>query len=198
MKIGVTGIFASGKGTVCKMFEELGAKVIDTDEVARDVVAPGTEGLATLVKEFGKEILGKDGGLDRRRFGILVFKDSEKVMRLNQITHPLILKMASEIIAKHPDSIFMINTPLLFESGFDKFMDRNIVVTAGTEQAVARGVKRDNISAEEIRDRLNNQISLNEKIKRADDVIDNSGTLENTKNQVIKIWNALTISTRKE
>ncbi len=198
MKIGVTGIFASGKGTVCKMFEELGARIIDTDELARDVVAPGTEGLARLVKEFGSEILGPDGGLDRRRFGMLVFKDSEKVRRLNQITHPLILQAAADQFSRHPDAIFMVNTPLLYEAGFDKFMDQNIVVTAGTDQAVERGVKRDNISAEEIRDRLNNQISLNEKMKRADHVIDNSGTLENTKNQVIKIWNALTISTRKE
>ncbi|TAL33840.1 MAG: dephospho-CoA kinase [Spirochaetes bacterium] len=198
MKIGVTGIFASGKGTVCKMFEELGARVIDTDELARDVVAPGTEGLETLVREFGTGILGPDGALDRRRFGVLIFKDKVKVNRVNQITHPLILKRAAEAFEKNPGAVFMINTPLLFESGFDKFMDATIVVTAGTEQAVERGVKRDNISAEEIRDRLNNQISLNEKIRRADHVIDNSGTLENTKKQVIKIWNALTISTKKE
>jgi len=92
----------------------------------------------------------------------------------------------------------MVNTPLLFESGFDRFMDLNIVVTANTDQALERGALRDNITKEEIRERLNNQISLNEKIKKADYVIDNSGGLENTRRQVVEIWNTLTNSTRKE
>ncbi len=198
MKIGVTGIFASGKGTVCAMFEELGARIIDTDIIARDIVEPGTEGLAFLVEEFGPEIIGNDGALDRRGFGNLVFKDPERVKRLNEITHPLILKKAAEIFQSTPKAIFMVNTPLLFESGFDRFMDKNIVVTAGTEQALERGSLRDNISKEEIQDRLNNQISLNEKVKRADYVIDNSGGLENTRRQVVEIWNTLKNSTRRE
>ncbi len=198
MKIGVTGIFASGKGTVCAMFEELGARVIDTDIIARDIVEPGTEGLAFLVEEFGPEIIGNDGALDRRGFGNLVFKDPERVKRLNEITHPLILKKAAEIFQSTPEAIFMVNTPLLFESGFDRFMDKNIVVTAGIEQALERGSLRDNISKEEIQDRLNNQISLNEKVKRADYVIDNSGGLENTRRQVVEIWNTLKNSTRRE
>ncbi len=198
MKIGVTGIFASGKGTVCAMFEELGARVIDTDIIARDIVEPGTEGLKMLVGEFGPEILGTDGSLDRRGFAGLVFKNPELVKRLNAITHPLILKKASEIFESAPGAVFMVNTPLLFESGFDRFMDKNIVVTAATEQALERGALRDRISREEIQDRLNNQISLNEKIKRADYVIDNSGGLENTRRQVVEIWNTLTNSTRTE
>jgi len=198
MKIGVTGIFASGKGTVCAMFEELGARIIDTDIIARDIVEPGTEGLALLVVEFGPEIIGNDGALDRRGFGNLVFKDPQRVKRLNEITHPLILKKAAEIFQNAPNSIFMVNTPLLFESGFDRFMDKNIVVTSATEQALERGSLRDNISKEEIQDRLNNQISLNEKVKRADYVIDNSGGLENTRRQVVEIWNTLKNSTRRE
>lgn len=197
MKIGVTGIFASGKGTVCAMFAELGAGVIDTDILAREIVAPGSEGLGLLIKEFGSGILTEDGTLDRRSFANLVFKDPSKVRRLNELTHPLILKKAMEIIAADPERIYMVNTPLLFESGFDRHMDKNIVVTADPEDAVKRGVRRDGISAQEIRDRLNNQISLNEKVKRADYVIDNSATIENTRRQVVEIWNILTASRPK-
>ena len=198
MKICVTGIFASGKGTVCAMFEELGARVIDTDIIARDVVEPGTEGLLRLVEEFGPGILAEDGALDRRGFARLVFKDSQSVKRLNAITHPLILRRVTEILQSDPGAVFMVNTPLLFESGFDRLMDYNIVVTADTDQVLERGELRDNISREEIQERLKNQISLNEKIERADYVIDNSGALENTRRQVVEIWNTLTNSTRRE
>jgi len=192
MKIGVTGIYASGKGTVCALFEELGARVIDTDIVAREVVEPGSAGLEQLVGEFGKEILSDDGTLDRRAFANAVFNDQGRVARLNEITHPLILGRVVDTISRSPGDIYMINTPLLFESGFNKFMDRNIVVTAGTDQVLRRGVLRDNISEDEIKARLNFQISLNEKIKLADYVIDNSHSIENTKRQVLEIWNILT------
>ncbi|HDP79987.1 MAG TPA: dephospho-CoA kinase [Spirochaetes bacterium] len=197
MKIGVTGIFASGKGTVCAMFEELGAGVIDTDILAREIVEPGTEGLLLLVEEFGKGILDEAGELNRRAFANIVFKDPEKVRRLNEITHPLILKRAMEIVSRDPGKIYMINTPLLFESGFNRYMDKNIVVTADTDEAVKRGVKRDGITEEEIRDRLKSQISLNQKAQWADYVIDNSLSIENTRRQVVDIWNTLTASRPK-
>jgi dephospho-CoA kinase len=191
MKVGVTGIFASGKGTVCNMFQELGARVIDTDILARDIVMPGTKGLDSLVNEFGADILNPDGTLNRRGFANIVFKDALKVKKLNKITHPIILKKMMDICLEDPDRIFMINTPLLFESNFNKFMDKNIVVTAHTQQVLTRGIQRDNITENEIKERLKNQISLKEKIKMADYVIDNSGILENTKRQVINIWNIL-------
>lgn len=197
MKIGVTGIYASGKGTVCSMFQDLGAQVIDTDILAREIVMPGADGLKALVREFGVEILAADGGLDRRAFANIVFKSPEKVSRLNEITHPLILQKVIDSVAQSPDDIFMINTPLLFESGFDRVMDKNIVVVANRSQVLERGVKRDNISEQEIMDRLDHQISLNEKVKMADHVIDNSSTLENTKRQVLEIWNSLTNSRQK-
>ncbi len=197
MKIGVTGIFASGKGTVCSMFQDLGARVIDTDILAREIVMPGADGLKALVREFGKGILTPDGGLDRRAFANIVFKSPEKVSRLNEITHPLILKRVMDIVAESPGDIYMINTPLLFESGFDKIMDRNIVVVAKREQVLERGVKRDRITEQEIIDRLDHQFSLNEKVKLADHVIDNSSTLENTKRQVLEIWNSLTNSRQR-
>ena len=190
MRIGVTGIFASGKGTVCALFEELGASVIDTDIVAREIVEPGTEGLAAIIREFGEEFLAEDGSLKRREFGMAVFKDEKKVARLNSITHPLILKEVLE--RSEGDGIFMINTPLLFESHFDREMDQNIVVVAEVNQAVSRGMERDKISETEIRERLNHQIPLNKKVELADYVIDNSGSQGETKRQVKELWKILT------
>jgi dephospho-CoA kinase len=195
MKVGVTGIFASGKGTVCEMFEELGAIVIDTDILARDVVAPGTEGLQKLIEVFGDSIVD-NGRLDRRYLANVVFKDDEKVRQLNSITHPLILQKAMDIVSRNTGRIFMINTPLLFESGFNRYMDTNIVVLAKTNQVLERGVERDGISREEIQERLKYQISLNEKKKMADYVIDNSGTRENTRKQVEEIWNILNMNSK--
>lgn len=191
MKIGVTGIFASGKGTVCTMFEELGARIIDTDILARQVVEPGSRGLKELIKEFGNTILDQNGNLNRREFANTVFSDPEKVKKLNSITHPLILELMNEIINKAPDEIYMVNTPLLFETNFHRQMDANLVVTAGDKQVIQRGTKRDGITEEEIRNRLNFQISLKEKVKKADYVIDNSGSLENTRRQVIETWTTL-------
>jgi dephospho-CoA kinase len=191
MKVGVTGIYASGKGTVCEMFGELGAWVIDTDIIAREIVEPGSEGLKMLIGEFGRDILDPDGTLNRRGLAKMVFNDPDRVKRLNGITHPLILNKTLELTVKNEGAIYMVNTPLLFEAGFDQYMDKNIVVTAGNDQVIKRGINRDGITETEIRDRLKNQISLNDKIKKADYVIDNSGALENTKRQVLSIWKTL-------
>lgn len=194
MRIGVTGIFASGKGTVCEMFRELGAGVVDTDIVAREIMEPGAIGLRRVVKEFGDSFINSDGTLDRRGFANSVFTSAEKVKRLNEVTHPLIKEIVLERTSG--DGIFMVNTPLLFESGFDKLMEKNIVVTAGNDQVLVRGSKRDNITPEEIKERLKHQIPLNEKVKLADYVIDNSGNIDNTKRQVADIWNILTLNRR--
>ena len=190
MRIGVTGIYASGKGTVCSMFQELGAIVIDTDIIAREIVTPPSPILDTLVQTFGCEILNSDGTLNRRHLATKVFADKTLVNKLNEITHPAIL---NEVLKRSEDrnNIYMVNTPLLFETVFYKYMDKNIVVIANTEQVLKRGVIRDGITEEEIKARLNHQISLKEKIKLADYIIDNSGSLENTKKQVEKLWKTL-------
>jgi len=190
MRIGVTGIFASGKGTVCEMFRELGAGIVDTDIVAREIMGPGAIGLKRVIEEFGDSFISSDGTLDRRGFANSVFSSAGKVKRLNELTHPLILDIVMERTSGA--GIFMVNTPLLFESGFDKYMEKNIVVTAGNDQVLVRGSKRDNITPEEIKERLKHQIPLNEKVKLADYVIDNSGNIDNTKRQVADIWNILT------
>ena len=189
MRVGVTGIFASGKGTVCEMFRELGAEVIDTDIIAREIMEPGQDALKQIIASFGSEFINSDGTLDRRGFANSVFGNNEKVRILNEITHPAIKKIVIE--RSSGNKIYMINTPLLFEAEFDKFMDYNIIVTANENQVLARGSKRDKISEDEIKERLKHQIPLNEKVKLADYVIDNSGSIEHTKGQVINLWKIL-------
>ena len=189
MRVGVTGIFASGKGTVCELFRELGAVVIDTDIIAREIMEPGQDGLKSVIEKFGPDFINPDGTLDRRGFANSVFGNKEKVRILNEITHPAIQKIVEE--RSSGKGIFMINTPLLFESGFDKIMQYKIVVTAGDDQVLDRGSKRDKILEDEIKERLKHQIPLNEKVKLADYIIDNSGTIEDTKRQVVDLWKIL-------
>jgi len=186
MRIGVTGIFASGKGTVCAMFGELGAEVIDTDLLAREIMEPGSVVISQIESVFGQQFIDKDGSLKRRKLANHVFKDEALVEKLNAITHPAILDLVIE--RSSGSGIYMVNTPLLFESGFDKYMDYNIVVAAFSDQVIERGIKRDNISSEEIKERLNHQIPLNEKKKLADYIVDNSGSFEQTKRQVTDLW----------
>ncbi|MCX8122579.1 MAG: dephospho-CoA kinase [Spirochaetes bacterium] len=190
MRIGVTGIYASGKGTVCSMFEQLGAIVIDTDIIARQIVTPPSPVLDTLVKTFGDDILNQDGTLNRRYLAQKVFTCKKNVDMLNSITHPAIFHEVMQR-SNNSNSIYMINTPLLFETEFYKYMDKNIVVIANTDQVIKRGVIRDGISEDEIKARLNYQISLKEKMQLADYIIDNSGSLENTKKQVEELWKTL-------
>jgi len=189
MRVGVTGIFASGKGTVCEMFGELGAEIIDTDIIAREIMEPGQEALQQIIERFGSVFINSDGTLDRRGFANSVFGNNEKVKILNDITHPAIKKIVIERTCD--DKIYMINTPLLFEAEFDKFMDYNIIVTANEDQVLSRGSKRDKIPEDEIKERLKHQIPLKEKVKLADYIIDNSGSIEHTKGQVVNLWKTL-------
>ena len=198
MKIGVTGVYASGKGTVCAMFRELGAHVLDTDTIAREIVEPGSDILLRLKEEVGTDIINKNGTLNRIKLADIVFKDKKKVSLLNRITHPPILQRVKDIIQSSSSQFFVVNIPLLYESGFDRYMDKNIVVTAHDDQIIERGIKRAGITENEIRNRLKNQISLKEKIKKADYIIDNSYTIENTRRQVIEIWNNLTKEGKRE
>jgi dephospho-CoA kinase len=190
MKLGITGNFASGKGTVCSFFQELGAIVIDTDIIARDIVSPGSDCLKKLINAFGESFIDSSGNLRRRELAIEAFSSDEKTAILNGILHPAIKSKVAELTADSGKT-YVINTPLLFESGFDDMMDVIITVSSDQESLISRGMHRDKISAEEIKMRLSHQFSLKEKEKRSDYVIDNSGDLENTKKQVVAIWNRI-------
>ncbi|MBP8082531.1 MAG: dephospho-CoA kinase [Spirochaetes bacterium] len=190
MRIGVTGNYSSGKSTVCSFFEELGGVIIDTDIIARKVLERGSSGLKKIIETFGEEYILPDGELDRRKLAYHVFKSEELTRTLNLIVHPLI----SDIVIKESiedDRIYFINAPLLFEAKLNPLMEKNIIVVADEKLMFERGKARDNLSEEEIRDRLSRQFSVKEKIKFSDYVIYNSGDLTETRRQVEDIWKTL-------
>jgi len=190
MRVGVTGNYSSGKSTVCSFFEELGGAVIDTDIIARQVLEKGSNGLKKIIEVFGEEFLLPDGHLDRRKLAYHVFKSEELTKKLNLIVHPLI----SDIVIKESkgnDRIYFINAPLLFEAKLNPLMEKNIIVVAEEKLMIERGIARDKLSEEEIRDRLSRQFSVKEKIKFSDYVIYNSGDLTETRRQVQDIWKIL-------
>ena len=195
MRVGVTGNYASGKGTVCDIFGEFGAYHIDTDVISREISSPGTNGYQRIINCFGNSYLLDSGELDRRKLGKAVFTDPTMLSELTSILYPLILEQTLKL-SQDNSKIHMINAPVLFEAGFDRYMDTIIVVSAPLSSSINRGKIRDGLSTEEILSRLENQISLNEKIKAADYVIDNSGTIEQTRIQAEAIWNNL-ISSKK-
>jgi dephospho-CoA kinase len=190
MRVGVTGNYASGKGTVCSLFEQLGAIIIDTDLISRQLMSPDQETYRQVLSAFGKDYLNEDKTINRRKLGSYVFADKERIEVLNSIVHPAILDQTLHL-SSNKQNIYMINAPLLFEARFDKYMDMIIVVKASTDQLITRGIIRDSLSSQEIKDRLSHQKSLNEQMEKADYIIDNSGEIDITRKQVNEIWNKI-------
>lgn len=191
LKVGLTGGIASGKSHVSRTFAELGCTVYDSDQIARDVVAPETPGLQRLVAEFGKEILNADGSLDRAKLGALVFGDESKRQRLNQILHPLIIAEQDRLIrqeeARNPAGIIIIDAALMIETGSYKRFDALIVVYCNREEQLARLMRRNHLSRPEAEARINSQMATEEKLKYADYVIDSSGSFEQTRAITIEV-----------
>jgi dephospho-CoA kinase len=182
LRIGLTGGIASGKSTVADLFAARGITVIDTDEIAREVVAPGTAGLAMITAAFDPEILRPDGTLDRAALRKKVFADDRLREQLEAILHPLIRAATLEEAAKHADDNYQIFVvPLLVETGFRELVDRVLVVDCPTEMQRARLMARDAESNTSANDMIRAQISREERLAVADDVIHNdaeSGALE--------------------
>nr|WP_298724644.1 dephospho-CoA kinase [uncultured Steroidobacter sp.] len=178
MLIALTGGIASGKSAVAELFAQLGAPVFDTDQIARDVVEPGTPTLARLVAEFGSEILDANGRLDRARMRDRVFADPEQRKRLEAITHPAIREelAARAQRAEGPYQIHVI--PLLVESGRADLYDRVLLVDTSEETQLERLLARDGSSPEQARQILAAQASREDRLDAADDVIVNTGTLQ--------------------
>jgi dephospho-CoA kinase len=196
MLIGLTGGISSGKDTVASFLRELGVTIIDADEISREIVKPGMPAWAELVEEFGSEILSPDNTIDRSKLGKIVFNEPSQLQRLNGITHPKIIaeekKRIQSILKINPKAIIVVNAALLIESGNYKNMDKVIVVYADEKVQIERAMKRDHLSLSEVQKRIDAQIPLNEKSKYADFLIDNNGTFKNTKEQVEKVFKALT------
>ncbi len=175
LKIGLTGGIASGKSAVADLLGEFGATIIDTDVIARDVVAPGEAGLAAVADAFGAGILGADGTLDRARLRKLVFADPAKRRQLEAILHPLIRAraLAAAAAATGPYAVFVV--PLLVETDFRALVDRVLVVDCDPQTQIDRLTARDGIPVAEAQRMLAAQAGRDERLAAADDLIDNNG-----------------------
>ncbi len=193
--VGVTGGVASGKTTVSRMFEEEGAYLIEADQIARELVQPHSPAWRQITRVFGKEILEKDGTIDRKRLGNQAFSDSGQRRLLNEILHPRIKKemgkRASKIGRKDPHAIVVFDVPLLVETGFHREVDRVVVITSKETQQIERLKKRAGMSEEETRRIISSQMDLEEKVKAADFVIRNEGSIEEIRRRVREVFQEL-------
>ncbi len=184
---GLTGGIGTGKSTVCRILRELGITVVAADDVGRQVVAPGSAGLATIVEAFGEEILDPTGALDRRTLGALVFGDAGKRRQLEEIIHPLVQQYSQALFTEFTNAgvpIIVYESALLFETNRQHEMLRTIVVTASKAQRVARVQQRDGVTPEQVRARIQAQMDEEAKRRRADYVLDNNGDEEDLRRQV--------------
>ncbi len=195
MVIGVTGGAGAGKTLVATELERLGAKVIDADVIAREVVEPGGEALIEIEKTFGGEVIDSDGTLKRKALAELVFSDAEKLKELNSITHPRIRAEIDRRIkgfqASSPDALIVVNAALLMEVGHETDMDKVVLVTAPTDMRVERMVRRDKITPKEALDRMRSQMSEDEKKKKANFIIDNVGSKEELQRKTAELFKVL-------
>ena len=188
LRIGLTGGIGSGKSTVSRLLGEHGAVVVDADVIAREVVAPGTQGLAAIVEAFGPTVLAADGSLDRPGLAAVVFADPEARRRLDGIVHPLVRARAGELEAAAPaDAVVVHDVPLLAETGQGSSYDLVVVVEADPAVRVARLVQR-GLTADDARARIAVQATDEQRRAIADVVLDNSGTPEQLAEQVDRFW----------
>ena len=191
MKIGLTGGIGSGKSTVAAMFAKLGAIVIDADAISRELVEPGQPALHELVEEFGDGIIAADGSLRRSELARIAFQDSTATQRLNSIMHPLIRAETERRLAAAGDcDVVLYDMPLLFETGQEQLVDVVVVVDVPEAMQVRRAVGR-GLDEEDVRRRMQVQVSRSMRVTEADFVIDNSGSRRDTERQVRGIWNQL-------
>lgn len=191
-RVGLTGGIAAGKSAVSRVLRDLGAVVIDADQLAREVVAKGTPGLDAVVAEFGPEVLGADGELDRPAMARLVFADDDARRRLEGIVHPLVFERIVELEAAAPDDAVVVHDiPLLAESGRAGTFDAVIVVDTPEEVQVERMVRDRGWDEEEARSRIRAQASRQDRLAIATHVVDNTGTLEDLRDQVAEVFEEL-------
>lgn len=192
--VGLTGGIACGKSTVAAQLAELGVPIVDADALAREVVAPGTPGLAAIVERFGPDVLLADGSLDRKKLGEQVFSDPDARRALNAITHPRIAAAGMEklrALADHPAPYRVYEAALLVENGMAKAFAALVVVTVDEATQLARLMARDGSTEDEARARIASQLPLAKKVEVADHVIDNSGAPEDTRTRVRALHDAL-------
>ena len=195
MRVGLTGGIGSGKSAVAAVFQELGALVIDTDQLAREVVAPNSDGLREIARAWPQVVRG--GALDRPALAEIVFSDPAARDRLNAIVHPHVRRLAFERErGVAPAQIVVHVVPLLFETGYNEICDRSVVVIAPVEQRLARVLARDGIDEAHARARMAAQISPNEARERADYVVENDADFTALHQRATAVFEALESSTK--
>ncbi|MEU2153567.1 dephospho-CoA kinase [Streptomyces sp. NPDC019396] len=193
LKVGLTGGIGAGKSEVSRLLVSYGATLIDADRIAREVVEPGTPGLAAIVETFGPEILTADGTLDRPRLGSIVFADPDRLAGLNAIVHPLVGARSAELEATAgPDAIVIHDVPLLTENHLAPLYDVVVVVEASEDTQLDRLVRLRGMTEADARARMAAQATREERRAIADLVVDNDGSLESLEPRVREVWEALT------
>ena len=189
LKVGLTGGIGAGKSEVSRLLASYGAVLIDADKIAREVVEPGTPGLAAVVEAFGPEVLTAEGTLDRPKLGSIVFADPERLATLNAIVHPLVGARSMELeAAAGPDAVVVHDVPLLTENNLAGLYDLVAVVDASPETQLDRLVRLRGMTESEVRARMAAQATRDQRRAIADLVIDNDGPLEQLEPQVRKVW----------
>jgi dephospho-CoA kinase len=192
MRVGLTGGIASGKSSVSRILAELGATVVDADRLAREVVAPGTPGLAQVVAAFGPDVLTAEGEMDRAKVGAIVFADAGQRQVLEGIIHPLVRARGAELeTAAGPGAVVVHDIPLLVETGQAGSFDAVVVVDAPEQTQIDRMIAQRGWSEDEARARIAAQASREQRRAAATYVIDNTGTLEDLRHQVTEVFEEL-------
>jgi dephospho-CoA kinase len=191
MIVGVTGGIGSGKSTVTEMLAEHGAAVIDADAIAREIVEPGTPGLAALVEAFGPSIVRDDGSLNRGALAAIAFADPDATAKLNHIMHPRIAAAARQRIAAAGSQVVVYDMPLLFETGQQGLVDHVIVVDVPEELQIRRAVELRGLDRADVERRMQVQLTRADRLAAADTVIDNSGDLSQTRASVEQFWRSV-------
>ncbi|MGM0445925.1 MAG: dephospho-CoA kinase [Bacillota bacterium] len=188
MIIGLTGGIATGKSTVAKFLEEMNIKVIDSDKIAHEILNY-KETINEIEEEFGSTVLNKDGSINRKKLGEIVFDDLDKLKKLESITHHRIFGVIDEKINKNkPDNeIIVLDAPLLFETSLDNKVDETWVIYTDKKTQIKRLKKRDGLDKDDALKRIKAQMPLEEKINKADIIIDNTGTKEELKEKVKRL-----------
>ncbi|KOG37921.1 dephospho-CoA kinase [Streptomyces decoyicus] len=192
VKVGLTGGIGAGKSEVSRLLASYGAVIVDADKIAREVVEPGTPGLAAVVAEFGDGVLTPDGTLDRPKLGGIVFSDPEKLKALNAIVHPLVGARSAELEASAgPEAVVVHDVPLLTENGLAPLYDLVVVVDAAAGTQLDRSVRLRGMAEDEVKSRMAAQATREQRLAVADLVIDNDGPLEALEPQVRAVWERL-------
>ena len=191
LKIGLTGGIGTGKSSVTEAFQSRGAAVINADLLGHDAYLPGTIGFEEVVTEFGQDIVGSDGQIDRKKLGPIVFSDSSKMDRLNEIMHPLIRDLIEErlvTLESNQNKVAVVEAAILIEAGWKSLFDEIWVVISDPEEVINRLGVRNGLSREDAVKRIDSQMSNDERIEHGDVVVENTGSMEDLQTRVNSLW----------